>query len=87
MTQAQILLQIIKDKGSVIPSKMCGRVYNGLMCGSDFPRRARALRKQGILRSEKEGRFERFFLVEVPVKTYKVLGDRGEVLKIIKLPV
>lgn len=87
MTQAQILLQIIKDKGSVIPSKMCGQVYNGVMCGSDFPRRARALRKQGILRSEKEGRFERFFLVAVPMKAYKVLDDTGRVDKIINLPI
>lgn len=87
MTQAQLLLQIIKDKGSVIPSQMCGQVYNGVMCGSDFPRRARALRKQGILRSEKEGRFERFFLVAVPMKVYRVVGDRGETLKTINLPI
>lgn len=66
---------------------MGGYQFMGEMFGSETNRRARELRKRGILRSEKEGRFERFFLVEVPVKTYKVLGDRGEVLKVIKLPV
>lgn len=84
MTQSELLLQIIKDKGSVIPSQMCGRVYNGIMCGSDFPRRARDLRKKGILRSQSEGRFERFFLVNPPMKVYRVVGDNGETLKTIK---
>lgn len=87
MIQSQLLLQIIKDKGSVVPSKMCGNIYNGIMCGSDFPRRARDLRKKGILRSEQEGRFERYFLVDVPLKVWKVLDDKGNVERVIKLPI
>lgn len=86
MTQHQLILEFIKQKGSILPAKMQGYIFMGHMMGSELPRRCRELRKQGKLRSQKEGRFERFFLAEVSYKTFRVLGDDGEVEKLIKMP-
>lgn len=87
MTQHDLILEFIKQKGSILPAKMGGYQFMGEMFGSETNRRARELRKRGILRSEKEGRFERFFLVNPPMKVYRVVGDNGETLKTIKLSI
>ena len=64
MTQKQLVVKCIEKYGSIIPARMCGNIEFGVMCGSDFPRRCRELRAEGILRSEGDKRFERFYLVE-----------------------
>ena len=71
MTQHDLILEFIKQKGSILPAKMGGYQFMGEMFGSETNRRARELRKRGILRSEKEGRFERFFSVNPPMKVYR----------------
>jgi hypothetical protein len=41
---------------------MSGKVYKGVMFGSEISRRARELRAEGILSSVGEKRFEKFYL-------------------------
>lgn len=84
MTQQELVIQFIKQHGSILPAKMGGRIYLGEMFGSETGRRCRNLRNKGILRSQQEGRFERFFLVDVPVRSYRVVDELGRVEKIIK---
>ena len=62
MTQQQLILGYINKYGSILPAKCAGLIFDGEMMGSETSRRCRALRKQGILRSEKDGKFERFYL-------------------------
>ena len=66
MTQHELVLNYVRAFGSILPAKMSGRIWNDTMFGSETSKRCRELRKQGKLRSEKEGKFERFYLVEVP---------------------
>lgn len=61
MTQPQLVIEYIKDRGSILPAKLGGVVYLGTMFGSETTKRCRELRKKGVLFSQKEGKFERFF--------------------------
>lgn len=75
LTQSQLLAAYIQEHGSVVPAQLCGQYYKGQMVGSEFPKRARELRKKGILISEPEGRFERFrFNPDLP-KQFNLLED------------
>ena len=67
MTQYDLIINWIKDNGSILPAKMSGRVYQKTMFGSESSKRCRELRKMGILRSEREGKFERFYLYQPQV--------------------
>lgn len=62
MTQHQLVLTWIREKGSILPAKMAGIVYMGQMFGSETSKRCRELRSMGKLYGKKEGKFERFFL-------------------------
>jgi hypothetical protein len=62
MTQQQIAIEYIKEFGSMLPAKIPGFFYKGHVCGSEMSKRCRELRKKGILRSEKDGKFERYYL-------------------------
>lgn len=64
MTQQQIAIEYIKEFGSILPAKISGFFYKGHICGSEMSKRCRELRKRGILRSEPEGKFTRYFLNE-----------------------
>ena len=64
MTQKQLLIEYIREHGSVVPARLGGEVYLGKMFGSEITRRARELREAGVLQSEPSGKFERFYLPE-----------------------
>jgi hypothetical protein len=64
MTQPQLIIEYIKQYGSILPAKVAGLVYNDHMLGSETSKRCRELRAKGVLRSEQEGKFERFYLTE-----------------------
>lgn len=87
MTQQSLILQFIKDNGSAIPAKLIGKPYAGGFFGAELSRVCRELRKQGILTSRREGKFQRFFLTHRETKYMNVLGDNGEILKVIKVEV
>lgn len=65
MTQKQLVLTYIREFGSIIPAKIYGEVYLGVMFGSETSKRCRELRADGILQSEPSGKFERFYLSEI----------------------
>lgn len=62
MTEKQALYDYIKANGEAIPAKLHGKVWMGHFFGSEVTRRARDLRKEGKVVSEKEGKFEKFYL-------------------------
>lgn len=62
MTQKDLIKTYIEEFGSILPAKMYGKVYKGEMFGSETSKRCREMRKSGLLRSEEEGKFERFYL-------------------------
>jgi len=78
MTQHELVIKYIEQKGSILPAKMAGSVFLGEMFGSETSKRCRELRKKGLLRGEREGKFERFFLNDSPsapkVRMMKVEG-------------
>lgn len=61
MTQKQLIKEYIKEFGSILPAKLSGVVYKGVMFGSETSKRCRELRQAGELRGEPDGKFERFF--------------------------
>jgi len=69
MTQAETILDYIKTHGSILPAKVGGTIYKGVMLGSESSKRCREMRKKGILTSHKEGKFEVFTLAHLAQST------------------
>lgn len=67
MTQKSLILEYIREHGSILPAKMAGFVFKDQMMGSETSKRCREMRKAGILRSEPDGKFERFLLNDINV--------------------
>ena len=67
MTQKQIILEYLALHGSILPAKISGEVFKGVMFGSETSKRCREMRKEGILYSDRDGKFERFYKVKQPV--------------------
>ena len=78
MTQSQLLIEYILEYGSAIPAKLTGTPYKDGFFGSEISRRVRDLRKAGRLTSVKEGKFEKFFLVDQDVKEEKFMAPLFE---------
>ena len=86
-TQYQIIKDWIAQNGSILPAQMSGVIFEGAMFGSECSKRCRELRKMGLLRSEREGRFERFYAVPVKYQTYRVIDPMtGQTEKTIQVP-
>jgi hypothetical protein len=64
MTQHELVKEYIKEFGSILPAKISGVIYGGVMFGSETSKRCRELRGRGELTSDGDGRFERFYLVK-----------------------
>lgn len=58
MKQKQLILKWIEEHGFIMPAKMSGKIYHNTMFGSETGKRCRELRKEGILESRREGKFE-----------------------------
>jgi SET domain-containing protein len=84
-TQHELIIEYIKEFGSIVPAKMYGEIYKGQMCGSEFSRRARELRKKGVLFSQKEGKFERFF-ANRSHKIFNTETATPEIMKVVAKP-
>ena len=70
LTQKELILEWIKNYGSILPAKMAGRIYLDQMFGSETSKRCRELRAEGKLASEPDGKFERFYLPEPQIKLF-----------------
>lgn len=75
-TQHQQVVDWILDNGYIVPAKMAGMVYKGIMFGSETSKRCRELRahklpsvqKYPFLWSDGEGKFTKYMLKDrVPV--------------------
>lgn len=67
MTQKELILEYIKEHGSIVPARMGGRVFKGTMFGSETPKRCRELRAERELTSnpwKENPKFEEFKLKE-----------------------
>ena len=60
MTQKQLVLEYVKEFGSIVPARMSGKVYLGKMFGSETSRRCRELRQDHKLESRGVGKFEEY---------------------------
>lgn len=60
MKQKELVLEWIAQKGFILPARMSGVIFMGYMFGSETSKRCREMRKEGILESEPEGKFEIF---------------------------
>lgn len=71
MTQKQLIKEYLNEFGSILPAKIAGVVYKGTMFGSETSKRCREMRASGELRSEGDGKFERFYLLgKKPLKEF-----------------
>lgn len=71
MTQKQLILKYINEYGSITPARMSGKIYKGTMFGSEASRVCRTLRAEGKVQSERDGKFEKFFITkEVPFSSH-----------------
>ena len=73
ITQQKLIIEWLKENKSILPAKIGGHIYKGVMFGSETSKRCRELRAKGILRSEVAGKFERFFLNEIPKVQQSIL--------------
>ncbi len=64
MTQNTLIKNWILENGSILPAKIAGVVFQGVMFGSESSKRCREMRARGIVHSAKDARFERFSLAE-----------------------
>jgi hypothetical protein len=62
MKQKPLIIEYIKEHGSILPAKIGGKIYKGTMFGSETSKRCRELRADGKLESKPDGKFERFYL-------------------------
>lgn len=62
MTQKELIIEYIKEFGSILPAHLGGKIYKKHRFGSEISRRCRELRAEGKLKSVGEKRFERYYL-------------------------
>jgi hypothetical protein len=70
MKQKELIIEFIKEFGSIAPAKMSGKIYKNTMFGSESSKRCRELRDEEKLVSEPDGKFERFFLKQGEQKLF-----------------
>ncbi len=82
--QQQQIFSYIQEFGSALPAKLIGSIYRGKIFPAELSKRCRELRAKKILRSERDGKFERFFMAESPPQTYKelVVTSRFQTLRV-----
>lgn len=73
MTQKDLIEEYLEEFGSILPAKMAGKIYCGMMFGSETSKRCREMRADKMLRSEGEGKFERFYLNTAQESTHTAL--------------
>ena len=66
ITQTELALQIMRRRGRLIPAKLVGSTYGKHFIGSEFSRRCRQLRAEGMFFSPPER--EDNFAVFLPTK-------------------
>jgi len=71
ITQKQLIMEYVRFYGDIVPAKMSGSIYMGVMFGSETSRRCRELRKEGKLESRGSGKFEKFY---EPKEVYEALS-------------
>ena len=76
-------MEWVREHGSILPAKMAGVIYKGIMFGSETSKRCRELRANGLLKSHGEGRFEVFTLTEELVTPPGYVRRDGHLFKII----
>lgn len=75
-TQKDLIIKYLEDHGEIRPSVMGGRVFDGIMFGSQISARCSELYKKGVLRlKRKDGRFHVYEL-----NTWKSETNKGDVL-------
>lgn len=63
MTQKELVLEYVKEVGSIVPARMSGKIYLEEMFGHSVDKRCRELRMEGKLTSRpwpKNTKFEEF---------------------------
>ncbi len=67
MTQQELVIKYCEEFGAITPAKLVTRAYRNGWFDSELPRVCRRLRAKGLLRSEDDGRFEKFYLNTPPL--------------------
>lgn len=62
LTQKQLILEYVKEYGTITPATLNNRLFKGQWIGSQADRRCRELRADNKLLSRGEGKFEVFYL-------------------------
>ena len=75
MTQYDLVIEYIKEHGSIVPAKVGGKPYKDGFFGSETSKRCRELRAKGKLLSVKDGKFERFYAVPEPITEHQDYSD------------
>ncbi len=61
LSQQALIMDYLKRHKTIVPAKMSGSIYRGVMFGSEISRRCRELFKAKKLNKIREGRFMVFF--------------------------
>ncbi len=88
MTQATIILKVLRDAQNWVPSYHLQKVntkYGWL--GSSGDRSARRLAEGGLIERKQEGKYAYYRALEERTKTYNVMNNDGTIQKTITLVV
>jgi hypothetical protein len=85
MTQHQLIIEYLKQNRQIIPAKMAGKIFMGMMFGSETSKRCRELRNHKlrsvqqypVLESSKLSKFEVFWLKGEDIATEAVKHVTG----------
>lgn len=76
MKQENLIIEYCQLYGEITPAKMGGKVFMGTMFGSETPRNCRRLRAKGILKSDRRGKFEVFWLANDGKAEYSLSNQK-----------
>ncbi len=86
ITQKQIIIRHLQEMNKWVPAYHLRGVGTSFgFIGHQGDRRCRELVKEGKLQHKIEGGFAWYRAMPVEYQTYRVVGDRGETLKVLRL--
>ena len=74
--QQQHIYRYIGKFGYAHPAKLIGQIYEGKKFPAELSKRCRELRAMGLLESERDGKYEKFFLPPRPRGINIAAGNR-----------
>ncbi len=64
MTQKELIIKYCEEHSSIVPAMCANKAYRDNWFGSELARVCRKMRTAGILTSQQDGKYEKFYLIK-----------------------